>query len=102
MSRCLVGQLVLDNFGVARPSVLGVLRHVTTLVVASRSVPGRGAARPMQGPPNGLQRLAALAKRAPVLSAPRFTPKRVPNPASPPACRVLTNAMVWSQWYRIA
>lgn len=50
MSRCHIGRLVLDNFSVAQPGVLGTLRHVATLVVASR---------------------------------------------------ILTNAIVWSQWYRI-
>ncbi|KAL4421305.1 hypothetical protein ABPG75_010596 [Micractinium tetrahymenae] len=50
MSRCMIGRLVLDNFSVAQPGVLGTLRHIITLVVASR---------------------------------------------------ILTNAIVWSQWYRV-
>lgn len=49
-SRCLVSRMLLDDFGPAPPGALGTLRHIVTLVVASRSVrltrDGREAALP--------------------------------------------------------
>ncbi|KAL4421306.1 hypothetical protein ABPG75_010597 [Micractinium tetrahymenae] len=49
-SHCMIGRLVLDDFSVAPPGALGALRHVMSLVVASR---------------------------------------------------ILTYALLWSQWYRV-